>query len=73
MHYKLDKNPFTVVCFGPILDKLLRFKQKKNSHPPVYPSLKNCNYKKNHMNKKTHIFIAYPYLKICNYKKEPYE
>ena len=35
-----------VVCFGPILDKLLIFNQKKNSHPPVYPFLKICKYKK---------------------------
>ena len=26
-------------------------------------------YRKNHMNKKTHIFIAHPYFKICSFKK----
>ena len=52
-----------VVCFGSTLDNFLSFKQKKNFHPPVYPHLKICNYKKEPYEYKDTHFHCMPILK----------
>ena len=54
-----------------ILGQTLKSQAKKELFSPCIPIFKNCNYKKSHMNKKTHILLVYQYLKNCNYKKEP--